>query len=96
MYYKYYYYSSQGMSMFPVPIPVLGNVLDLRASLKRATGTFPHPALAALHTFFKGKMPPAACDFRFPDGVITFSDPELVNEIYLAKNKFYDKHPYQY
>lgn len=32
-------------------------------------------------------------DFRTQDGALTFSDPEMVNDIYVTKNRYFDKHP---
>jgi cytochrome P450 len=41
---------------------------------------------------FKSKIPPVFMEFSSNDGKIVFSDPEMVNEIYTIKNKYFDKH----
>jgi hypothetical protein len=51
-----------------------------------------HPILEIYLRAFKTKMPPVVLDFKHSCGSLAFSDPELVNEIYVSKNKYFDKH----
>jgi hypothetical protein len=39
------------------------------------------------------KWPKVYQEYLSVVGNITFNDPELVNEIYITKNRFFEKHP---
>lgn len=43
------------------------------------------------NVFGPGKLPPVFLDMRDPNGIIVITDPAYVDELYLAKNKFFDK-----
>lgn len=40
---------------------------------------------------FGENVPGLHVDFRFPFGVVAIGDPEIVNELYVTKNKYFDK-----
>lgn len=41
--------------------------------------------------FGEGKIPPIFLDMRDPRGIIVITDPTYVDELYIAKNKYFDK-----
>ena len=95
MYYRYMYYRLQGIPSVGFPLPVIGNVLQFMRSLKTMNGFSKTP----LENYFEQiygppgtpDIPPIFVDFRMPNGIVVVTDPKYVDELYVGKNKFFDK-----
>ncbi len=92
LYYNVYYYGSQGIPLLRFPLPIVGNLPIFLKHLKNLDKYSLRPLVETFKREFKGKVPGIFIDFRTHCGTITFSDPELINEIYITKNKYFDKH----
>jgi hypothetical protein len=93
MYLKYIYYKRQGMPVIRFPLPMIGNVLSLVKARKTFDKYSQHVLVEWYNKAFNNKTPGVFIEFKTNDGAVIFSDPELVNEIYITKNKYFDKHP---
>lgn len=93
MYYRYWFYTSQGIPCVGFPLPVVGNFPKLIRSLSSRDSCSKTPLEHYLHYYFGEKLPPVVVDFRQPEGAIFVNDPTFVNELYTTKNRFFDKHP---
>jgi hypothetical protein len=92
MYYIYWFYLKQGIPCVGFPLPVVGNLLTFLKVQRRRN----HYSKTPLEDYFtyvfgKGKLPPVFLDMRDPRGIIVVTDPKYVDELYIAKNKFFDK-----
>jgi hypothetical protein len=92
MYFKYFYYTSQGMPSVGFPLPLVGNGLQMGKAMMRLKDV----KWTLLEEFWNASqgykpLPPVLVDFVSPRGFITISDPEVVNELYMAKNKYMEK-----
>jgi hypothetical protein len=93
MYLKYLYYKRQGMPVLSFPLPMIGNVLNLLKVRKTLNKYSQHVLIEWYNQTFKNKTPGIFIEFKTNEGAVIISDPELVNEIYITKNKYFDKHP---
>jgi len=93
LYYRYWYYKKQGIPCLGTPIPLFGSMIYIMRLLKNRDDSSPHPMVSAFRTHYNGCPPSIHCDFRNCKGAVTFSDPALVNEIFVTKNKYFEKHP---
>ena len=72
-------------------IPVLGNMLRFKQVLDR--GIKGHPMTTLMKEDFGQKKRPKVIGLFNPlDVSLLVTDPEVVNEIYVNKNKYVDKH----
>lgn len=69
------------------------NLMKLRKSRLDKLKYAKHILIDWYLTTFNGNQPPILLDFRNQEGGIVFSDPDMVNDIYITKNKYFDKHP---
>lgn len=93
MYYRYWFYTRQGVPCVSFPLPVIGNQISfIRTVMKldKRHARFPH--IEYWHNCFGKKMPKMMIDFRTPNGTLIVNDPHIVNELYVGKNKFFDRH----
>lgn len=92
MYYRYWYYKRQGIQAVAFPLPIVGNQLAFVKSCKKldAYSRFPH--VEYWHDHFGKKLPKLLLDFRTTNGSIVVNDPHIVNELYITKNKYFDRH----
>ena len=44
-----------------------------------------------LHHIHGERLPKVIMDFRNPDGTLIINDPDMVEELYITKNKYFDK-----
>ena len=92
MYVMAYYYWRQGIPLLSFPLPLFGSLLKLMATRKILTKFTKLPPLECYDLCFgKDKVPKMFMDFRGPDPVLMVADPNFVNELYVTKNKFFDK-----
>lgn len=93
LYYIYWYYRRQGIPCIGFPLPVIGN---LHTFLRALYGMTPK-SRTPLEDYFDraygpgAKLPPLFLDMRDHQGIIVVADPSYVDELYIAKNKFFDK-----
>ena len=94
MYYKYFYYKSQGVPTVAFPLPLIGNILLLKREIDRQESLKWSCFEEYWSKPFKGgKLPPVIASFHNTKGVLLINDPHIVEEIYITKNKFIDKDP---
>lgn len=91
MYYIYWYYSRQGIPATKFPMPIFGNSLDSQKRIGALTEFDLHPIPHLLRTTFGMKVPKVFINFRGPIPILVFTDPELLHELYITKNKYFDK-----
>ena len=91
MYYTYWLYTRQGVVPVFFPVPFLGTNLKWMKETPKTTDFSKSLWLAMYQKLFGDKVPPVTLEMRIPQGVVFFNDPEYVNEIYVTKNKYFDK-----
>ena len=92
MYYIYWYYKRQGIPCIGFPLPVIGNLLLFRKVFSNLHQYSKTPLEEYfISVFGEGKIPPIFLDMRDPRGIIVITDPQYVDDLYIAKNKFFDK-----
>lgn len=76
-----------------LPLPILGNLLALKNAsekLKEHNGFF---CEVQLNIYFNyNKLPPMVHTHVLNSSTLIINDPEILNEIYLTKSKYIDKH----
>ena len=91
-YYVFWYYKRQGAAALSVPWPLLGNLMLIMKVFQTINIRSLRPAMVEYyHTVFGDKLPKVIMDFRNPDGTLIINDPSMVNELYVTKNKYFDK-----
>ena len=92
VYYKYYYYTSQGIPSVGLPLPFVNNGLKIKKILERVNSIkwtvleeFWHSSLG------KAVLPPILVEFASPRGLLVITDPEMVQELYFHKNQHMEK-----
>jgi len=93
MYYRYWYYTSQGIPCVGFPLPILGNILKVLDAFFNRDEFSRGVNVEVYERSFKGKIPKVFIEFSLGGGNLVFADPVLVHELYGNKNKYYDKHP---
>lgn len=92
LYYKYYWYVSQDIPVLKFPLPVIGNILELKKAVNEI-GPYSKTQMEIYwHNGFGEKLPPVFAEFRVPQGSVIINDPYIVNELYTTKNRVLDKH----
>jgi cytochrome P450 len=91
LYYYYFYYKSIGVPSLRFPVPMVGNLLEVQKMQKTITKFkwTVHEEYWKLK--FGSRLPPIFCNFYGPVPVLVINDPDIVNEIYVTKNKYVDK-----
>ncbi|CDW88283.1 cytochrome p450 [Stylonychia lemnae] len=91
-YYRYWYYTSQGIQATYFPIPLIGNSLKLLEATKNANEYTDQILYEYFKNYFKGKqIPKIFVDFLTAQGHLVVSDPDILQELYVTKAKFVDK-----
>ena len=91
LYYLYWFYTRQGIPCVGLPWPVLGNLPTFLKSLSQMDHHSKTPLEDYFTRVFGLVTPPVFLDLRDPSGILVFTDPRYVDELYMAKNKFFDK-----
>ena len=92
-YYKKWYYERQGMLFIKNVVPLLGNLLRLFYIEKVYALENEHPGTLALVQDYGTNQPSVVGGFLNYYPVIMIRDAEIMNELYVTKNKYFDKHP---
>ncbi|CDW89465.1 cytochrome p450 [Stylonychia lemnae] len=92
MYYHYWYYKRQGVQSIAFPRPVIGTQFLFMKSCMKLDQYSRFPHIEYWHEHFGPKLPKIFLDFRSPCGAIIVSCPKMVNELYVTKNKYFDRH----
>jgi cytochrome P450 len=79
--------------MISFPLPILGNVFSIMKTKNSLTHYSQDPIVEWYNQMFDYKPPKIFMEFKNNEGAIVFNDPELVNDVYITKNKYFDKHP---
>jgi hypothetical protein len=92
MYYVYWFYRRQGIPCVGFPLPVIGNMLTF-LKVRRMQNHYSKTPLEDYFTyaFGPGKLPPVFLDMRDPRGILVVTDPKYMEDLYIFKNKFFDK-----
>ena len=89
MYYYYWFYASQNeIKQVGVPLPVLGNALQLQKTIKNLNSHSDHPFLELYKEKFRNKIPKVIIDFRTPYGSLVINDPEILGEILITNARY--------
>ena len=92
MFIKKRYYESQGARFIRGEVPVLGHLLRFKQILEGAP-TNDHPwHTSVVEDFGTGKLPKVIGMFNSFEPCLFVTDPKMINEMYVSKNKFFDKH----
>jgi hypothetical protein len=92
-YSKKWFYERQGIVFSGGCVPLLGSLLTLNRFEQTKTDKNEHPGTLMLReTFGKHQPPITACFLNYYPNLF-FRDPELLNELYITKNKYFDKCP---
>jgi len=92
LYYIYWYYRRQGIPSVGFPFPVVGNLPLFLKSLYGMTAKSKTPLEDYFTAVFgPGKLPPLFLDMRHPKGILVVTGPQYVDELYIGKNKYFDK-----
>jgi hypothetical protein len=92
LYYIYWFYTRQGIPCVGFPLPVFGNMFLFLRSKNGMTLKSRTPLEEYFdNTFGPGKLPPIILDMRQPNGILIFTGPQYVDELYIGKNKYFDK-----
>ncbi len=93
MYYYYWYFKRKGIPATGFPLPFIGTLNKLGKALKMVNANSKGDYIELYwESMFGEKLPPIFIDFRAPHGVLMIQDPIFLNELYVSKNKFFDKH----
>lgn len=97
MYYIYCYYKYYCKVPVPDqwPLPLIGHGRNsMKARLLAAKSKYPADSGTIYKEIaFNGREAPKVFfDFRYPEGVLTVTDPEFMHELYISKNKYFSKH----
>ena len=91
VYSKIWYYSKQGVVVHKKILPFIGSYADLA---KYATKSKNHPIIDFCQDiFFKDNIPPIVATAFSTNIALIVNRPEAAEEIFLTKNKYFDKHP---
>ena len=92
VYYKYWYYKSQGVSTLGLPWPIINNA----AKMLKAFSKMNDVKWTVLEEYWHSgsgysQLPPILAEFSSPLGMLIISDPDLVKDLYFAKNQHMEK-----
>ena len=75
-------------------MPVIGDLIRLKDSIDKGINDIPFVTVINEDLGF-GKLPKVIGLFTsFESPLLFITDPEMMNEVYVGKNKFIDKHDY--
>lgn len=93
MYYKRWYYERQGIPYAKGMVPVFGHLLRYDKVMKKYND-YQHPWIHVFEEDFGKKIPKIYGICNNFEPVLHIRDPDMLQEIYVTKNKYFDKHPY--
>ena len=91
MYYTYWYYTKQGVVPVFFPLPFVCTNSKWITERPKDTDYSKHFWFEMYHILYGEKVPPVTLEMRIPQGIVFFNDPEYINEIFVNKNKYFDK-----
>lgn len=91
MYYIYWFYRRQGIPCTGFPLPVIGTMHLFLKSIKSMDQYSKTPLEKYFSDHFGEHLPPVFLDFKEHGGSLVVTDHRYVDELYLGKNKFFDK-----
>ena len=92
MYYRYWYYTIQGIKATSFPLPLIGNSFKIKKIMNELNEYSDQIFYEYCKKEFNGeKFPPIFVDFVLPKGHLIVSDPDIINEIFITKAKYFDK-----
>ena len=84
VYYKYWFYTSQGIPNVGFPLPFINNGLKIIKSFSRINQVKWTVLEEYWHSASGFKiLPPILAEFSNPNGMVIISDPVLVQELYI-------------
>lgn len=91
-YIEFFFYWKQGIAYLGFPLPVIGNLKRIKGimddkSIKEKAHTF----LKIHDHVFDGRPPKIFMEFRGPNVILNISDCKLLDDLYITKNKYFDK-----
>ena len=92
MYYLKWFYESQNIPCCKEVVPILGNMVRCDR-IFRTYDTNENPWYVMMQEDFKDDQPKMLQWFTGYEPTILISDPDVVYELYVTKNKYFDKHP---
>lgn len=78
--------------MCGVPLPVFGNAFKIVKTMGRLNMFTKYPIVEFMEDCFGPKIPKLLMFVISVSPLIAIADPEIVNELYITKNKYFDKH----
>ena len=93
--YNYWYYRRQGVPFVNPQYPILGNYIGFSYFL-RNDAIYNHVPFQPLvqQTFDKNGKPPSVLGVMMQSqAILILNSPEPLNDMYLTKNKYFEKHP---
>ena len=72
-------------------MPFVGNLPKQERALRTVDLQKKNPIEHHLFSPFGGHIPKVLMDFRGPTLILVVNDPHIMNELYVTKNKFFDK-----
>ncbi len=87
IYYKWWYYTSQGVASLGFPLPLIGNALVFHKYTQNNEGDQKENDFAVFFkNFFGTKLPKMVALIMNSEGLIMINDPVAVNDLYVTKN----------
>lgn len=87
VYYKYFFYTSQGIPSVGFPIPFINNGLEMKKALDKVKDVKWTVLEEFWHTATGRKvLPPLFVEFAGPKGLLIITDPQMVQDLYFHKN----------
>ena len=93
MYLKKWYYESQGVVFVKGVVPVLGNLPRFKKIMDKGINDVPW-FTCINEDMGGGKLPKVIGLFNSYEVSLFITDPEMMNEVYLNKNKHFEKHSF--
>jgi cytochrome P450 len=91
-YYKYWFYYKQGIHMVRGCMPLVGNIPRFLKTIKKYN-TNERPMNHIIAEDCGDKIPKIFTEFVADNPTIWVNDPNLLSDIYVTKNKYFDRHP---
>lgn len=91
-YIEFFFYWKQGIAYLGVPLPVIGNLKKIKSIMDdKSIKEKAHSFLKIHDHVFDSKPPKIFMEFRGPNVALNISDCKLLDDLYIKKNKYFDK-----